>query len=158
MVAPADAAADHAAAGQDGFDLALGARSHVGVDQPPLPATAEPDPPGGLEWSDERLGVGFRSIPSVQHGHVASLRTAGRRSPLPSSASNVVVLGGRRDQHEFGVGAPGQGDELLPGLRASRPRRRSPAIPTRARPPAQDSPAPRRAIMRSSDAINSRWS
>ena len=63
---PGRPATDHAAAGQDGFDLALGARAHVGVNQPPLPAAPEPDAPSGLERGDESFGVGLRSIPGMQ--------------------------------------------------------------------------------------------
>ena len=134
MVAPADAAADHAAAGQNGLDLALGARAHVGVDQPPLPAAAEPDPARGLEWSDKRLGVGFGPIARVQHGHVLHAETAGRSSVPRLFTSTSSPSSRRRDQHKFGVRPPGQGDEPFSRSRRSSPRRRSPASPERDRP------------------------
>ena len=78
-------AADHPAAGQDALDLALGPRAHVGVDQPPLPAAAEPDAPGRLERGDERLRVGLGPVAGVQHGHVLHAELLGE--PLAGSGS-----------------------------------------------------------------------
>ena len=102
---PGRRAADHPSARQDVLDLALGTRAHVGIDQPPLPAAAEPDAPRRLQRGDERLRVGLGPVARVQHGHVRHAELLRRMRSRTAFQVLRPDLVGRRDQHERGVGA-----------------------------------------------------
>ncbi len=109
------AATDDSAPSQHALDRALRARSHVGIDQPPLPAAAEPDTTRFQQRCHKFLAVGFLAITRMKHGHVLHAEIAAEDFLIVVSV-DMIALGRGRNQHKLGVATTGQRDEAFSRL------------------------------------------
>ena len=91
-------AADHAAAPEHIFELALGARAHVSVDEPPLPSPAEPDAARRLERRDKFFFIRLGPVSRVQYRRVLDPEPASERLKMSLDVDRVGF--GRRGNHD----------------------------------------------------------
>ena len=87
----------------------LDLRVTVGIDQPPLSAAAEPDPPSLLEDRGESFRPEVPGAAAVQHDQVPGSLPSEHRL-FSGSPGNRILHGGRNDRDQ-GARAPGELDE-----------------------------------------------
>src|SRR5439155_11960517 len=111
---PRGAAADDAAALQHGVHLLLGLGAQVGINEAPLPAAADPDGGGLLQFREERLGIRVGAFAGVQNLDAGDAQRA-QLLGLGRLARYRIVEGGR-DVDDVGLIAAGRLADALPRL------------------------------------------
>ena len=96
-------------------NFSLCASSKISVNQPPVPASAEPDATCCLQRSNERLRVGLGPILGVEDFN--ALQTHGFGKRLAGSLHVDLVATRRRDQDNFGIDSPREHNESPCNLR-----------------------------------------